>query len=115
MSARAPAEKRYPERLYVKGTVSSFRRSQMNQDNHTSILVLEGVKDKAASSFYMGKRVVYIYKAPTKKNASRFRSIWGRISRPHGTNGAVRAKFRVNLPAKSLGGPVHVMLYPSQV
>ena len=61
------------------------------------------------------QRVVYIYKAPTKKNASRFRSIWGRISRPHGTNGAVRAKFRVNLPAKSLGGPVHVMLYPSQV
>ena len=58
---------------------------------------------------------MYIYKAPTKKDSSRFRSIWGRISRPHGTNGAVRAKFRVNLPAKSLGGPVHVMLYPSRV
>ena len=30
-------------------------RSQMNQDNHTSILVLDGVKDKAATDFYMGK------------------------------------------------------------
>ena len=27
----------------------------MNQDNHTSILVLDGVKDKAATDFYMGK------------------------------------------------------------
>ena len=124
-------------------------RSQMNQDSHTSILHLEGVKDTAASQYYMGKRVCYIYKAATVrgsddascnlepipllfyassfnpsflpslpllplqlKSGTRFRSIWGRISRPHGTNGAVRAKFNVNLPSKSLGGPVRVMLYP---
>lgn len=87
----------------------------MNQDNHTSILQLQGVNDKASSDFYMGKRVCYIYKARTLKNGTHFRSIWGRISRPHGTNGAVRAKFNVNLPSKSLGGPVRVMLYPSQI
>jgi ribosomal protein L35AE/L33A len=137
----------------------------MNQDSHTSILHLDGVKETAATKYYMGKRVCYIYKASvraalaagssrppplfllalaaacssflrarpraracvrwrratcsplpppvqTLKNGTRFRSIWGRIARPHGTNGAVRAKFATNLPSKSLGGPVRVMLYP---
>ena len=87
----------------------------MNQDSHTSILVLQGVNDKKASLFYMGKRVAYIFKAKTEKNGTRLRVIWGRISRPHGTNGAVRAKFAHNLPSSSLGGAVRVMLYPSTI
>ncbi len=87
----------------------------MNQDSHTSIIQLQGVADKKGSQFYMGKRICYIYKTKTVKNGSKFRAIWGRVTRPHGTNGAVRAKFSVNLPSKSLGGPVRVMLYPSNI
>jgi large subunit ribosomal protein L35Ae len=104
-----------PTRLYVKGVVSSFKRSKRNQVSHTNILVLEGVHDKKAADFYLGKRVAYIYKAKTERNGSKFRVIWGRITRAHGTNGSVRAKFRVNLPPKALGAAVRVMLYPSHI
>jgi large subunit ribosomal protein L35Ae len=77
--------------------------------------VLQDVKDKKATSFYLGKRVAYIYKAKSLKNGSKFRVMWGRIARPHGTNGAVRAKFAKNLPPQALGAPVRVFLYPSNI
>ena len=46
----------------------------------------------------MGKRVAYIYKASTSKSGSKFRVVWGKITRGHGSNGVVRAKFSTNLP-----------------
>jgi large subunit ribosomal protein L35Ae len=88
----------------------------MNQDSGTNILRIQGVADKKATEFYMGKRVAYVYKVTKKTPTSPgFRVIWGRITRPHGTSGAVRAQFRNNLPPKALGGQVRIMLYPSRV
>jgi len=106
---------RKPSRLYVKGVVQSFTRSMVNQDSNNNIVRIEGVQDKKASLFYLGKRLVFIYKAKTARNGSLFRTIWGRVSRPHGTTGAVRVKFQRNLPPRALGATVRVMLYPSNV
>jgi ribosomal protein L35AE/L33A len=60
------------------------------------------VNDKAGSNFYMGKRVAYIYKAQKSVSGSKFRVVWGKVMRAHGTNGAVRAKFTTNIPVSIL-------------
>ena len=78
-------------------------------------LKLEGLEDKKATDFYAGKRVVYIYKTQKERYGTKFRTMWGRIGNPHGSNGLVQAKFTRNLPPKALGSYVRVMLYPSRI
>merc|ERR1712216_104749 len=105
-----------PVRLYVKGVVTSFKRSgTATQYENQNIMKIQGVQDRASTAFYLGKKVAYVYKAQTAKKGSKYRCIWGVIRRAHGNNGAVRAAFRKNLPPKALGAPVRVMLYPSKI
>eukprot|EP00752_Nemacystus_decipiens_P012796 g11331.t1 len=104
-----------PVRLYVKGVMLGFKRGLRNTYHHTSLIKIQGVEDKEASDFYLGKRIAYIYKAKTLKNGTKYRVVWGKVCRGHGTNGVVRAKFRTNLPPKAIGAPVRVMLYPSKI
>ena len=102
-------------RLYVKGVVLGYKRGYRNSYNSTNLLKLEGCDDMKAVDFYLGKRVAYIYKAHTLKKGTKFRCIWGKVMRGHGSSGAVRAKFRRNLPPQAIGGPCRIMLYPSRV
>ncbi|CDJ52943.1 60s ribosomal protein L33-A, putative [Eimeria brunetti] len=110
-----------PVRLYVRGIVLGYQRSKVNQNPSRSLLQLENVKTRADTAFYLGKRVAYVYKAKTEKKGTKFRvhhgfrTIWGKICRPHGNSGVVRARFRKNLPPKSFGGRVRVFLYPSNI
>ncbi|EXB54152.1 60S ribosomal protein L35a-3 [Morus notabilis] len=91
-------------RLYVRGTILGYKRSKSNQYPNTSLIQVEGVNTKEEVDWYRGKRLAYIYKAKVKKNGSHYRCIWGKVSRPHGNSGVVRAKFKSNLPPKSMQG-----------
>ncbi|CAI5442470.1 unnamed protein product [Caenorhabditis angaria] len=108
-------------RLYVKAIFTGFQRGLRTQSEHTSILKLDGVFNKDDANFYVGKRVVYLYKAHNKTQktghsvATRTRAIWGRVTRPHGNAGSVRAKFHHNLPPTALGKRIRVLLYPSNI
>lgn len=81
---------------------------------HTSLVKIEGLNDRKDTPFYFGKRVAYVYRAANPK-LGKTRVIWGRITKSHGNNGVVRAKFNRNLPPRAMGSRVRVMLYPSRV
>ncbi|KAF2095170.1 60S ribosomal protein L33-A [Rhizodiscina lignyota] len=102
-------------RLYVKGKHISYQRAKRNTNPGTSLIKIEGVDDTKAATFYLGKKVAYVYRAQKEVRGSKIRVIWGKVTRPHGNSGVVRAKFRRNLPAKSFGASVRVMLYPSSI
>lgn len=102
-------------RLYANGTFIGYRRGQHTQYHNTALIQIDGVQCPEDASFYNGKRVAYVYKASTLKNGTKMRVKWGKIVRPHGNSGIVRAKFVKSLPAQAMGCPVRVMLYPSTI
>merc|ERR1739841_79810 len=102
-------------RLYCKAVVMGYKRSLRGQSTNTNLVKIQGVEDTASTDFYLGKKVLYMYRAKTQKNGTFMRTVWGKVMRSHGTSGVVRAKFSKNLPPSSIGAPCRVMLCPSRV
>ena len=75
---------------------------------------MQHVNDKHDTTYYHGKKVAYVYKGKTVKNNTKFRVRWGKVIGSHGNSGKVRVKFTKNLPPRSIGSQVRVMLYPQR-
>jgi large subunit ribosomal protein L35Ae len=89
-------------RSFVSDESVGFGRSKSNQYESASLVQIEGVNTREDVAWYGGKRMAYVYKAKTKSNGTHYRCIWGKVSRPHGNTGVVRAKFTSNLPAEAM-------------
>ncbi|KEG12916.1 60S ribosomal protein L35A [Trypanosoma grayi] len=112
-------------RLYMKGTLAGYTRGLHGQNKNTALIRVENVNTTEDAKWYTGKRVCYVYhgykmkrcvrwsKAPARR--SNTRAMWGRVTRPHGGSGVVRAKFSSPLPAKAIGRRIRVYLYPSRI
>lgn len=100
--------------MYVKGVFTGFQRGKSTQRENYALIKIKGVETPQQAAFYFGKKAAYIFKAKTMRNNTRFRVIWGKVAKSHGTNGLVRAKFRKNLPPRAMGAQIRVMLYPNR-
>mmetsp|Transcript_21725 Transcript_21725/g.34878 ORF Transcript_21725/g.34878 Transcript_21725/m.34878 type:complete len:167 (+) Transcript_21725:117-617(+) len=107
---------RDPVKLYLRGVVMGYRRSRLNIHPNRSLIKIEDVKTKQDARYYLGHRVLYIYRAPTKKDPRTtkpvLRVISGKITGTHGNNGTVRVRFSPNLPSRAHGKRVRVLLWP---
>ncbi len=73
--------------------VVSFRRGRKTQNLQQAVLRIDGVKNREEAKSYIGKKVEVSF----SKN-----SIKGVITRAHGDNGRVVARFRRGLPGQAI-------------
>ncbi len=73
--------------------IVSFRRGRKTQNLHQAVLRLDNVKNREGAKSYIGKKVEVTF----SKN-----SIKGVITRVHGDNGRVVARFRRGLPGQAI-------------
>ncbi|KRX07609.1 Translation protein, beta-barrel domain [Pseudocohnilembus persalinus] len=103
-----------PVRLYAKAAFVGYRRGKHTQNSNQALLRVQGVEENQAARYYLGKRVAYVYQAKNTKLNTKYRAIWGRITKIHGNNGTVVGRFSSNLPPRAMGSILRVMLYPNR-
>ena len=107
------------DRLYSRAIFLGYRRGISLQNTNQHLLRVEGVKSKQDAKWYLGKRVAYVYrgKKALKEHGktTKYRTVQGKVTSTHGSNGIVRASFHTNLPGQAVGKLVRVMLYPNRL
>ncbi|MCL4398975.1 50S ribosomal protein L35ae [Candidatus Parvarchaeota archaeon] len=76
--------------------IVSFRRGRKTQRSNQAIIKIQDVADREAAKKFIGKKVSISF---SKRPESR---IVGVITRLHGDNGKVVARFRRGLPGQAL-------------
>jgi len=107
---------RDPVKLYLRGVVMGYRRTRWNMHFNRALVKVEDVKTRRDARYYLGHRVLYIYRAAKKVDPRtkkrELRVISGKVSAVHGNNGTVRVNFKPNIPPRAIGKRCRVMLWP---
>ncbi|NJE06060.1 50S ribosomal protein L35ae [Thermococcus sp. M36] len=85
----------------VKALVLAYAGTHEHQDNHHMILKPLGIDDRNEASRLIGRKVVW--KTPTG------RKVFGKVLKPHGNRGEVKAYFKPGLPGQALGDIVEIL------
>ena len=85
----------------VKALVLAYAGTKEHQDNHHMILKPLGIGDRNEASRLIGRKVVW--KTPTG------RKMLGKVLKPHGNRGEVKAYFNPGLPGQALGDYVEIL------
>lgn len=70
--------------MTCRGKHLSHQRGKRNTNPNTSLIKIEGVDDPKAASFYLGKRIAYVYRGKREIRGTKIRVIWGKVTRTHG-------------------------------
>lgn len=84
-----------------KGVVTSYRRGKHLQHTNQVILLFQEIGTRAEAAALVSRKVKWT--SPEDKE------FLGKVLGVHGNSGAVRAKFRTNLPGQAIGTPVVLM------
>ena len=72
-------------RSLLKMSTDRFHQTgKRNTNPNTSLIKIEGVDDPKAASFYLGKRIAYVYRGKREIRGTKIRVIWGKVTRTHG-------------------------------
>jgi large subunit ribosomal protein L35Ae len=83
-----------------KGVVTSYRRGKHLQHPNQVLLLFDGIESRKEAAVLVGRQV--------KWTSEQGRDFIGKVIGVHGNSGAVRAKFRTNLPGQAIGTPVFI-------
>jgi|GEM_PF-305008 len=93
-----------PEAAAAKqALILSFRRGRHTQRTNQFLLGIRGADTRAKASQYIGSRVVWTSPGKLKKQ------IHGKITKTHGNNGVLRARFSRGLPGTAVGTRVELL------
>jgi ribosomal protein L35AE/L33A len=84
----------------MKGKIVSFRRGLKTQYKRQMLVKIEESDSRAKACNLQGKTVIW-----TSKSG---KTIFGKISQPHGGKGVVKVIFKKGLPGQSVGSEVEI-------
>ncbi|TXT56637.1 MAG: 50S ribosomal protein L35Ae [Candidatus Thorarchaeota archaeon] len=84
-----------------RGVVVSYRRGKHLQHTNQVILIFDEIGSRNEAAVLIGRKI--------KWTSDVGKEFLGKVLAVHGNSGAVRAKFRTNLPGQAIGTPVHIV------
>lgn len=78
----------------IRGTIINYRRGRKTQYHRQFIVEVAGVSSKEKASLLVGKKVFW--------KSIKGKTIIGKVTKAHGSKGAVRARFSKGLPGEAI-------------